>query len=89
MAMTVQDWQEIELKHDWREIDFERDEQDVESRRHRTKANKPADPMAYLAVVAILAVIGALVMFVYAIRTANEHSPHRESVNMMYRTQEE
>jgi hypothetical protein len=86
MAMTAQEW--LEIAHDWREIESRRDEQEVESRRHHTKPRKPVNPMIYPAILAMLGVIGTLVMFVYAIRTANEHVPHRQSVNMMYRTQE-
>ena len=84
MAMTAREWQEIEFKHAWREIESRQDVRAVESGRHPTKPRKPLDPMIYPAVLTILGVIGTLVMFVHAIRTANDHTPHRQSVNMMY-----
>jgi hypothetical protein len=88
MAMTAQEWQEIELKHKWRELESEQNWREIESKRHHTKPKKPVDPMVYPAILTILGVIGALVMFVYAIRTADEHVPHRDSVKMMYQPQE-
>ena len=87
MAMSAQEWQAIEFEYAWREIESKQDVREVESRRHHTKPRK-MDPMIYPAVLVLLGVVGSLVLFVYAIRTAKEHSPHRESVNMMYRTQE-
>ncbi len=88
MAMTAQDWREIEFRHDWREIESRRDVHELEPRRHHTKPRKPVNPMIYPAVLTILGVIGTLVMFVYAIRTADQHVPHRQSVNMMYEPEE-
>jgi hypothetical protein len=88
MAMTVQDWQEIEFKHKWQEIESRQEMREAEPGRQHTKPRKPVNPMIYPAILAILGVIGTLVMFVYAIRTANEHMPHRQSVNMMYEPRE-
>ena len=88
MAMTAQEWQEIELKHKWREIESKQNWREIESKRHHRKPRKPVDPMVYPAVLAILGVIGTLVMFFYAIRIGNQHLPHRQSVTMMYKPQE-
>jgi hypothetical protein len=89
MSMTAQEWQAIELKHAWREIESRQDAREVEPGRHPTKPRKPVDPMIYPAILAVLGVIGTLVMFVYAIRTADVHVPHRPSVNMMMYESEE
>jgi len=88
MAMTAQEWQEIELRHAWRELES-RDVREVEREPHPARPRKRMDPMIYLTILAIVGVIGTLVMFFYAIRTANHHPPHRDSINMMYRPQEE
>jgi hypothetical protein len=89
MAMTAQEWQQIELTHAWRDPGFGQDVREVESRQHTARPRKQIDPMIYPAILTILAVVGSLVMFVYAIRTVSEHPPHPDSVNMMYEQQEE
>jgi hypothetical protein len=76
--MTAQEWQEIEFKHVWRDIESRENWRDPEPKRHHTEPSKPVDPMIYPAILGILGVIGALVMFVYAIRTAREHLPYRD-----------
>jgi hypothetical protein len=92
MAMTAQDWQEIELRHQWREIESEQNWREIESKGHRTRPRKTMNPMVYPAILSILGVIGTLVLYVYAIRTVNqhvEHLPHRHSVNMKHQPQED
>jgi len=89
MSMSAQDWLEIELRHSFREIECKQDVREVEFRRHPRKPRRPLDPLIYPAILAILGVIGTLAMFVHAIRTANHHLLHRESVQMMYRPQED
>ena len=87
MAMSVQEWRNIELSRRWREIEGKQYWRGIDSKPYRKETRKPVDAMVYPAVLAILGVIGTMVLFVYAIRTVNEHLPHRPAVNLMYSPQ--
>lgn len=49
----------------------------VEARQDLTEARKAADPMAFLAVLVILAAIAVLMTIFCSIGSAQEHSPDR------------